>query len=218
MRSPFIIILLLATSTTTMAQPAPSRPASPDPASISTGPPTAETSWQLAVEPRLGLVVPTAKLGPMVIGGIEVDYAVAMDKRLLVGLDVSLTRPSHDGTVMDPRVPSSPQYAIKETEMVLALLASYRFAAQDRALVPWVGAGPMLHFLRSTETTTIAPGDNTAGSTELGLELAGGADYRVGPGFIVGDVRFAYTKLEHTITGSTNAGKITLALGYRFVF
>ena len=76
----------------------------------------------------------------------------------------------------------------------------------------------MLHFLRSTETTTIAPGDNTAASTELGLELAGGADYRVGPGFLVGDVRFAYTKLDHTITGSTNASKITLAVGFRFVF
>ena len=69
MRSPFIIIiiLLLAGSTTTRAQPAPSRPAPPDPASISTGTLKAETSWQLAVEPRLGLVVPTATLGPMVI-------------------------------------------------------------------------------------------------------------------------------------------------------
>lgn len=140
MRSPFIIILLLAGSTTTRAQPAPSRPAPPDPASISTGTLKAETSWQLAVEPRLGLVVPTSTLGPMVIGGIEVDYAVAMDKRLLVGLGVSLTRPSHDGTVMDPRVPTSAQYTIKETEILLALLASYRFAAQDRALVPWVEA------------------------------------------------------------------------------
>ena len=76
----------------------------------------------------------------------------------------------------------------------------------------------MLHMLRSTETTSIAPGDNTAQSTEVGLELGGGVDYRLGPGFVAGDVRFAYSGLDHSLTGKTNAGKVTVAAAYRVVF
>ena len=145
----------------TPAQPAPAQPAPvADPTRTATSVSAAATAepakaWRLAVEPRLGFIVPTAKLGPMVIGGIQIDYPVAMDQRLLIGLDVSLTRPSHDGSVMDPRLPAAAQYAIKETELVIALLVSYRFAPHHRSLVPWVGAGPMAHLLRSTETTTI---------------------------------------------------------------
>ena len=168
---------------------------------------------------RFGLVVPTSKLGATALGGLELDVATpALDHRFLIGIDASLTRPGHDGSVMDPRLPSTAQYTIKETELVIALLASYRFAPADRKLVPWAGIGPMLHLLRTTETTTIAPGDNTASSMEIGVELGGGVDYRVGPGYLAGDLRVAYSKLDHVLTGSTNAGKLALAVGYRWVF
>ena len=170
------------------------------------------------VEPRVGAIVSTSKLGPYAVGGLAVDHTVAAEQRLLVGLDLSLTRPSHDGTVMDPRLPMTGTYTLAETEFAIALLASYRFAGADESLVPWIGAGPMLHLLRSTETTNLAPGDNTAQSTKLGVELAGGADFRVGPGFVAGDLRFAYSKLDHQLTGSTNAGKVMIAIGYRFWF
>ncbi len=230
------VVLSFAGATTqaqpTPAQPAPAQPAPAQPAPVADPNPTASMStsvsptatpepakvWRFAVEPRLGFIVPTAKLGPMVIGGIELDVPVAMDHRLLIGLDLSLTRPSHDGSVMDPRLSAPAEYTIKETELVIALLVSYRLASHDHPLVPWVGVGPMAHLLRSTESTTIAPGDNTAVSTEIGLELAGGIDYRIGPGFIVGDLRIVYSKLDHEITGNTNAGKISLAAGYRLMF
>lgn len=175
--------------------------------------------WTLAVAPRFGLVAPTSKLGLMVIGGVQVDVATpALDHRLLVGIDWSITRPSHDGSAMDPRIPSAATYSIGETEMVLALLASLRLAGPDKPLVPWVGAGPMLHLLRTSESTSIAPGDNTDVSTELGLELAGGADFRAGPGYLGGDLRIAYSNLDHVLTGNTNAGKLAVSASYRFTF
>lgn len=207
-RSIFLALLVPASA---LAQPAPDQPA----------PTTAGATapWRIGLAPRVGIVVPTSKLGPMVIGGLELDHVLpVLDHRLVLGLDVSLTRPSHEGVVMDPRLPAPADYTVHETELEVALLASYRLAAPDRALVPWVGVGPMLHFLKTTETTTVAPGENTAVSTELGVELGGGIDFRAGPGFVTGDARLAYSKLDHQLTGSTNAGKLAIAAGYRVVF
>lgn len=199
MRITRLAVVSLFVSATALAEPIP--------------PPSVE------VAPRFGLVAPTSKLGLMVIGGVQVDVVTpALDHRLMVGVDLSLTQPSHDGSVMDPRLSSTADYTTKETELVVALLASYRFAGAEQQTVPWVGAGPMLHMLRTTESTTIAPGDNTEVSTEIGVELAGGADFRMGAGFLGADVRAAFSKLDHTLTGSTNAGKIAVAASYRFVF
>jgi hypothetical protein len=214
------IAMLALLAPRAVAQPNAALASHPDPA-----PPAVSESvsspapWTLGIAPRLGLVAPTSKLGLTAIAGVQLDYALpALDHRLLIGVDVSLTRPSHDGSVMDPRLPGTADDTIHETELVIAPLASYRLADARSSLVPWVAAGPMLHLLRSTETTTIAPGDNSAVSSELGVELAGGVDYRVGPGFIAGDVRMAYSKLEHVLTGDTNAGKLAVALAYRLVF
>lgn len=174
---------------------------------------------RFALAPRVGVVVSTAKLGPMAIAGLELDVATpALDHRLLVGLDGSITRPGHDATVMDPRIPGAASYSIHETEVVVAVLASYRLAGPDQPLVPWLGAGPMLHLLRTSESTAIAPGDNTEVSTELGVELAGGVDVRAGPGYLGADLRAAYSKLDHRLTGNTSGGKIALAASYRFTF
>jgi len=205
-----LTMMLSFVAATASAQPAPS---------VTAQAPEPTPAWSFGIAPRFGLVAPTSKLGLMVIGGVQVDYATpALDHRLLIGLDWSLTRPSHDGSVMDPRIPSTADYTVHETEMVLALLASYRLAGSDKALVPWIGVGPMLHFLRTTETTSLAPGENSAVSTEFGVELAGGADFRAGPGFVGGELRAAYSKLDHQLTGATNAGKVAVSACYRIVF
>ena len=203
----------------TTPAPPPTTPTADTSASATAGTP-APAAWRFAVTPRFGVTVPTSKLGAFVIGGVQIDYAPAVaDHRLLLGLDLSLTRPSHDSTVMDPRIPGgSGSYAIHETEMAIGLTAAYHLLATERSLVPWVGGGPVLQLLKTTETTSLAPGENTATSTELGLEVFGGADLRVGPGFLVGDLRLVYSKLDHGLTGSTNAGKLALEAGYRFVF
>ena len=176
--------------------------------------------WSFAVTPRIGATIPTSKLGAFVIGGLQIDYSPsAASHRLMIGLDLSITRPSYDGTVMDPRIPSGTgSYTIHETELVVGLTAAYRLLSNESALVPWLGAGPVLHMLKTTESTAFAPGDNTAQSTELGLELFAGLDYRVGPGYLVGDLRMVYSKLDHVLTGDTNAGKLAIEAGYRFGF
>ena len=181
-------------------------------------PPT--VPWTVGVAPRVGVSLATSKLGPFVVGGLQVDVATPVAAhQLLIGLDLSVTRPGHDDRVMDPRIPSGVgMYTIKETEVVVGLVATYRLASAEHTVVPWLGAGPVLHLLRTTETTTLAPGDNTATSTELGVEVFGGVDVRAGRGYVVGDLRVVYSSLDHSLTGSTNAGKVGLAVGYRLVF
>lgn len=176
--------------------------------------------WQIGVAPRIGFVVPTSKLGAMVVGGIEVAYALpALNHQLIIALDMSLTRPSYDASAMDPRIPNgATTYTIHETELVVGATIGYRVFGAEHALVPWGALGPVLHMLKTSETTMVAPGENTATSTELGLELAAGVDYRVGPGFVLGGARLIYSNLDHALTGDTNAGKLGLELGYRFVF
>jgi len=220
-----ITLLVAQLEAIALAQPSPAPAGPPDPA-----PPDEPAGvsaaveptkpWKIGIAPRVGFVVPTSKLGAMVVGGLELDYVLpAANRQLFVAVDLSLTRPSYDAVVMDPRIPSgSGMYTIHETEMVIGLMLGYRVFPADRALVPWAAIGPILHLLRTSESTTFAPGDNTATSTEFGLEIAVGADYRVGPGFAVGGARLTYSKLDHTLTGDTNAGKLGFDVGYRIVF
>lgn len=196
MRAMSVFLFLVAASAVAGADPAPA-------------------AWAVGVEPRIGVLVPTSKLGAMAVGGVEVDKPLGP---IVLAADLALTRPSYDGSAMDPRIPGGmASYTIHQTELLAGVLASYRFRP-ERALVPRVGAGPVLQILKSNETTTAAPGENTATQTKLGVEVAGGVDYRLGPGFLAGDVRFVYSKLDTMLTGSSNAGSVSLAFGYRFVF
>jgi opacity protein-like surface antigen len=194
-------------------------PAHADPDAIEMSPTEVVTPWSVGVAPRIGLAVPTSKLGATAVGGLELDVALPVaEHRLVLALGGSLTRPSHSGDVADPRVPAGSTYTIKETELALALALDYRFAPAGKSLVPWIGVGPLLHLLRTTETTSIAPGDNTAQSTAFGFELAAGLDVKAGPGFLAGDLRYDYSKLDHYLTGTSSAGKVMIDAGYRLVF
>lgn len=192
-------------------------PAAADPAEQASAD---DTAWTVGVEPRFGVTIPTSKLSTMVVGGLEGDYALPVaNHQLILALDLALTQPSYDGTVSDPRIAGGmTTYKIHQTEWVVGLVASYRFASASHALVPHIGAGPLLHMLKTNETEGAAPGENTAQQTKLGIEVVGGIDYKAGPGLIAIDVRLLYSGLDTPIAGSTNAGNLALALGYRLVF
>lgn len=183
-----------------------------------TADPAAE-AWTIGVAPRIGLTVPTSELGAMVVGGLEIDFALpVLGRQLVAALDVTMTRPSADGSVSDPRINGAGDYDIGVTELKIGLDIIYRLFGPARSLVPFVGAGPVLHMLRTTQTTSFAPGENQAQNTELGFELLGGADYRLGPGYLLGEARLVYSDLDHLFTGDTTATNITVSTGYRLVF
>jgi hypothetical protein len=176
--------------------------------------------WTMGVEPRFGMTIPTSKLTAMAVGGLEVDYALPVaNHQLVAALDFGLTRPSYDASASDPRIPGGmTAYTIHQTEMVIGAVASYRLAPADHTLIPHVGAGPLLHLLKTNETAMLAPGENTATQTKLGVEAVLGLDYTAGPGLLAADLRFLYSGLDTPLTGGSNAGNVELAVGYRFVF
>lgn len=176
-------------------------------------------SWNFAVAPRIGLAVPTSKLSPFVAMGLELGYRLpAVDKRISVLVDVAYTRPSHGETANDPRVGGDADFETTESEIKLGLGGSFRVFTDDHTLVPWVGASAVMQRLTSTQTNDLAPGENTSEDTRFGGELFAGADYRLGPGYALGEARLVLTDLDDLITGNSNAGNVNLSLGYRLVF
>ena len=178
-----------------------------------------DTSWSIGIAPRLGLTIPTSKLGPMVVGGLELDYLLpVLDGRLAATVDISITRPAHDGGATDTRVGGNGDYDLAESELKLGVGGVFRLSSGDRRLIPWGGLGVVMHMLKTTQTNSFAPGENTSQDTRFGFELVGGADFGVGPGYLLGEVRIVYTGLDHLLTGESNAGNVMASAGYRLVF
>jgi hypothetical protein len=211
-------------------QPAPVEEVAPEPeaapvaveatVSISAEAPSSEgTTWNLSVAPRIGLAIPTSKLSPFVSMGVELGYRLpALDGHLVVVGDVAYTRPSHSASVNDARVGGDAGYEIDESELKLGIGAAYRLFDDSHKLSPWGGASLIMQRLQSTETNDLAPGENTSTDTRFGAEIAFGADYRLGPGYLVGEIRVPFTDLDDLITGNSNAGNVNLSVGYRLVF
>lgn len=202
------ILLLAATATPAAAEPDVTASAA------------APAPWTIGVEPRVGVTIPTSKLHAMVVGGAELDFVTpALDHKLVIGIDFAITQPSYDATASDPRIPNGmTSYTIHQTEIVLGLVGDYRFAPAGSTLVPHVGAGPVLHMLKTNETDMVAPGENTATQTKAGFELDGGVDIQAGPGLVAAEARVVYSGLDTPLTGNSNAGNIVIAAGYRIVF
>lgn len=176
--------------------------------------------WSFGIEPRIGAILPTSKLGANVTGGVELDVATPVaDHQLTIGLDASFARPSYSSSATSMQLPSTLDYTVDQLEVLVGLTANYRFFDSTHQLVPRIGAGPMVQMLRTTESTMPAyAGSNNAQQTKPGFEATVGVDYAVGPGFLAGDLRFIYSSLDTPLTGSSNAGSLSLAVGYRFVF
>jgi hypothetical protein len=211
-----IFLVIAASSAAAHAQSA-DQPAAPVP------PPTPEAKpWTIGIEPRLGAIIPTSKLAANIVAGLELDWLTpALGHKLVIAIDASYARPSFTGTTMSAALPAPGTigYTIDQTEVVVGLTAGYRFFDASHAFVPHVAVGPILHLLRSDEKTSPAyAGSNNSQQTQAGFEASVGADYKAGPGYLAGDLRFLYSSLSTPLTGSTNAGSVAVAVGYRFTF
>lgn len=178
-----------------------------------------QAAWSFGIAPRLAMTVPTSRLNAMIVGGLELAAVLPVaDRRLVLALDFTITRPSYDSSGTDQRVNGVYTYTVHEREIKIGLDAIFRFFNSTKKLVPYVGAGPVIHLLKTTESASFAPSENMEQSTKLGFEIVGGADYRVGPGMLLAELRVLYSDLDHLFTGDTNAGSVMIGLGYRFVF
>jgi len=172
----------------------------------------------LSLTPRVGLAVPTSRLDPFVVVGLNIDIALPpLERRLSLALDATYTRPSREGTVRDEAVAGGKvDYQIRATEIKWALDVMWRIYDSGRHFAAFVGCGPIAQLVVARERTSLDDGDNTVRTLDVGGEIAVAVEWRIGLGGVVLDLRYAYTHLEADLLGDTNAGNATAALGYRF--
>lgn len=178
------------------------------------------SGWMFGLAPRVGLDIPTSKLNPFVVAALEFDvFLPVLDNRLAAALDFSFTYPREDGSGTDERTGGAYDWETKVLELKWSLDAIWRFFPPDRTLIPFAGLGFALQYLRTAQTTSIPrTGENTESNAEPGFEILGGLDWKLGIGYLFGDVRFVFTDLDHRFTGDTNGGNVTICVGYRFAF
>jgi hypothetical protein len=173
----------------------------------------------LAMALRIGFDVPTSDLDPFLVAALEVDvFPPVIDRRLALALDVSFTRPGLSGRGSDPRIGGEYSYEVEVLQLKAALDVILRLGSDRLAPIPFLGLGAICHYLRTEQTTSITPAENTEWSFEPGFEVLAGLDVPLGPGFVVFDFRFVYSDLDHLLTGDSNAGNVTTAAGYRLFF
>jgi hypothetical protein len=177
------------------------------------------SGWMFGVAPRVGLDIPTSALNPFLALGLEFDvWLPVLDNRLMLAADFAFTYPREDGSGNDPRLGGAYDYETKVLVLKWAIDASWRFFPPDRTLIPFAGLGFVVQYLRTAQTMSTETGTNTERNGAPGFEIFGGLDWKLGIGYLFGDVRFAYTDLDHRFTGDINAGNVTICVGYRFVF
>ena len=88
--------------------------------------------WSIGIEPRIGAMLPTSKLGANVTGGVEFDVATPVaDHQLTIGLDASFARPSYSSSAMSTQLPSTIDYTVQQLEVLVGLTANYRFLRRE---------------------------------------------------------------------------------------
>jgi hypothetical protein len=170
---------------------------------------------------KVGGIVPFDGLGPFVLGTLEVGYVLPIMKRSFAGvIDVSYTAPSTTGEQSDPRVSGGTySWTLTQKELVIQPTLMYRLTSLGR-VVPYVGVGPRIYLLRSiveAKAGSQVIGETIEQSTKVGVGLPLGAEFKLGPGALLGELLFEYGPLDHTATGSSHTAGGTLQLGYRLM-
>jgi hypothetical protein len=181
--------------------------------------PQREHRGLLLVAPKVGVFKSTTALQAAFYSGAELGVATPLlDQHLAVVFELDWVRPHYSSSIADPRLPSGGgAFALGQSEFGFLLSAVYRFEDAVPGLTPYGGLGPGLYYQRAALT---AFGNvNVESESKLGFQLLGGADYRLGPGALFGEVRYHYSKVDFIGTGNVNVGGfLALGVGYRLRF
>lgn len=169
---------------------------------------------------KVGGLLSFGGLDPNARVGIELGYVFPwLDRSFAFLVDADYAAPKSSGSQAgDPRVQGG-TYDWHLTEQILAIQPTilYRYTKLGR-VVPFVGIGPRIYMLRSTvrgAVGSVVIPETTEQSTKVGLGVPFGAEIKLGPGALIGELLFEYGSLDHTATGASNTGALGLAVGYR---
>ncbi len=174
----------------------------------------------LVVGGELGGIFPQpfTELGTHVVVGIELGYRLPMwEQRLEIMLDVGFSPPGNSFTVTRPD--GSYDGEIVQQELHFSLGPRLRLNPPTESWNLTGALGPRLFLLRTYSNGSHAGEDFmefTEESTQIGLFVAVGGEYNLGPGALFLDLDFGWSDLPHKITGDVSTGNIAATLGYRF--
>ncbi|MBI4508042.1 MAG: outer membrane beta-barrel protein [Deltaproteobacteria bacterium] len=173
-----------------------------------------EAGTGLSIGAKAGAAIPTSKLDATWLGAIDLSFRLPiLGRHLAVAAEVSYLEPNESGAGAS-QVAGDYDYDLDQRVLTISLDA-LALVPVGR-LTPYAGVGYGAYFLRAKMDAFSQ--ENTETQTRAGLQLRGGLGYRLGPGDLVGEVRYHFVDLEFLSTGSSNAGAVTVAGGYRFHF
>jgi len=169
---------------------------------------------------KVGGIAPFNGLSPNARVGVELGYFFPVAKGSLgFAADLDFAAPKSHGTKTgDPRVPGgSYDWHLTEQQLSFMPVLMYRFTAL-KPIVPYAGIGPRINFLRSNvkgSSGGMIIEETTEQSAAVGVGIPVGAELQLGPGSLLAELLFEYSKLDHVATGTTSTGGLSLSLGYR---
>jgi len=177
--------------------------------------PAKDESLGVSVAAKLGGTLPTSALGLTYFVGLEVGYRLPLLDRLLgVAFEFSAGRPGKSGTINAPAVGGNFDYDLAQRLYILAFEANGQQKLGD--LWVYAGLGYGVYLLKASMKALGAT--NTESQARAGMQVRGGAAYRLGPGDVFAELRYHYVGLRFLTTGRSNAGGLTLGAGYRYSF
>jgi hypothetical protein len=214
--------LAIAVAAALLAAPVAGRAQAPEPAQ-------APDRGALLVGAKVGGVVPLEDLDPSFAGAVEVGWLMPwLGRSFAAVLEAGYVQPTASGGAADPRVGGAAyDWKLTQRELVFAAVGLYRLtglsaltgAAWTARLVPYAGIGPRLYLLESVVSGSAggqAIATTTEQATKLGVGLPLGAEVRVGPGSVTGELLYEWGKIDGRIAGSgTTTAGLSLRFGYR---
>lgn len=154
---------------------------------------------------------------------VKFGYGVALERRLQVFIELGYSQPSYKVKDTDGRLGTSGEdyvSTIKVRDLGLTLGGAYFIPVPVPLLLPYAGAGLQLHFVRSVVqgAGAMSFGRTDETVTKVGGVLFGGTGFKVGPGLLLGELRFGYTPISQKVTGPANIGHLSVLLGYGIMF
>ena len=160
-------------------------------------------------------------LGTSFDGIVKVGYGVTGDRRLQLFVELGYTQPAKTSSATDPRLAemgASYRSTLTVHDLSNTVGATYFIPAGQSWLLPYAGAGLQIHYLRSLEVASteggVVLGDHREAATRTGATVFGGAGFRLGPGLVLGELRFGYAPVSQRVTGTGNIGALSVLLGY----
>jgi hypothetical protein len=176
--------------------------------------PSAAELGSLIVGLEVGAMLPFSALGPHMALGLELGWVLPFaERRMDVFAAAGYSPPSRSFVTGDEY-----EGELTQQELFLSLGPRLRLFELGRTLNASLALGPRMYLLRSTSTggrRGNAFAEFEEESTRFGFFVAAGGEWVLGPGAVLLDVDFGWSKLPHRITGDVSTAGLALTLGYR---